>query len=87
MRTSSPKARMVPRPGDLVKAKIIEAGLSLADVAKETRIARSTLSDYLAGRIRNIHGQINIMLAFCELTGKTMTVRAFWGELTAREVS
>lgn len=86
-RNISTANQIIARPGDAVKAKIIGAGLSLSHVAARARIARSTLSDYLAGRTRNIHGQINIMMAFGDLTGKVVSMRDFWGELAAPEAA
>ncbi len=63
------------------------SGLLLQELAKAARIARSTLSDYLSGRIRNIYGQIRILDAFNKLSGEDLTLREFWGRLTAREAA
>jgi len=66
---------------------MVTAGLSLTAVARTARISKSTLSDYLAGRIRNASGQFNIMLAYCKLTGQVTTLKQFWGELLNRDVA
>jgi hypothetical protein len=66
----------------LVKARIIAAGLEMGDVARKAGKKRSTFSDYLAGRSRNIHGQILFVEAFNALTGQHLSVRDFWGDLT-----
>ena len=86
-RTSSSNPIRIPRPGAAVKARIVAAGLTQAQIAHKARIAKSTLSDYIAGRIRNIHGQIDIMLAFCDLSGQSLKVSEFWGELAAEEAA
>ena len=86
-RNSSDTRKILPPVGAHVKAKIIAAGLTLRQVAGRAGMAQSTLSDYLAGRIRNVHGQIDVLLAFTALTGESMTVREFWGSLTAEEAA
>ena len=85
-RTSANPEILVP-PGNSVKAKIIAAGLKLGQLAARARISPSTLSDYLAGRIRNVHGQFRIHRAFCNLTGGELTAREFWGKLLAKEAA
>jgi hypothetical protein len=42
-----------------------------------------TLTGYLQGRTRNIHGQIRIARAFCRLSGQRIRASEFWGELWA----
>lgn len=86
-RTTSARRSIVARPGDSVKARIIGAGLRCGDVATKAGLSNTTLSDYFAGRIRNIHGQISILMAFCSLSGQSLTVRQFWGALTAPEAA
>jgi transcriptional regulator with XRE-family HTH domain len=71
----------VPRSGDFVKAQIIAAGLTLADVSTKAGFARTTLSDYISGRIRTHDGQWRIWHAFCELSGRSPSLREFWGIL------
>ena len=86
-RTTSAITQILATPGHSVKGRIIASGLRLADLAEAAGIAASTLSDYLAGRIRNIHGQLSIMLAWCSLAGRQATLREFWGGLLARDVA
>jgi len=86
-RTNTPNQVIVPTPGDLVKGKIVSAGLQLTVVARTAKMAKQTLSDYLAGRIRNANGQFGIMCAYCKLTGKVTSLREFWGELLSRDVA
>lgn len=80
-RNSSVRRRIVPRPGHLVKARIIGSGITLTRLAGEAGMARSTLSDYLAGRIANISGQLRIYAAWCILADRHIGPRAFWGGL------
>jgi len=66
-RKTSANRRIIARPGSAVKARIINSGLLLGELAKAARIARSTLSDYLSGRTRNVYGQMRILNAFNRL--------------------
>ena len=84
-RTTSSNRKILPRPGDSVKAKIRAAGLSQRVLARRCRLSPSTLSDYLAGRLRNRVRQIDIWLSFKELTGRRTRLRSFWGDLLGRE--
>lgn len=86
-RKTSANHRILPAPGKLVKARIVGAGILLKDLARAARIQPSTLSDYLRGRISNIHRQIDIHQAFCKLTGTEIALREFWGDLLAREAA
>ncbi|HUT58076.1 MAG TPA: hypothetical protein VNA25_09540 [Phycisphaerae bacterium] len=86
-RKTSANRRIIARPGSAVKARIINSGLLLGELAKAARIARSTLSDYLSGRTRNVYGQMRILNAFNRLTDEQFTLREFWGRLTAREAA
>lgn len=86
-RTNSANRRILPAPGKLVKARIIGGGILLKDLARVAGMKPSTLSDYLSGRIRNVHGQIDIHGAFCKLTGTEVGLREFWGDLLAREAA
>ena len=86
-RTHSRAPEILPPPGAAVKARIIAAGLSMSIVAGRARIAKSTLSDYLSGRLRNVYTQIDVVMAFNALTGQTLSVREFWGPLTAEEAA
>ena len=86
-RKTSANRRIIARPGSAVKARIIRGGLLLGELANAARIARSTLSDYLSGRTRNIYGQMRILNAFNRLTDEQFTLREFWGRLTAREAA
>ena len=86
-RNTTTRQRIVARPGDRVKGRIIAAGISLGRLAEAARYSPQTLSDYLAGRNRNIHGQIEIALAFARLTGLTVTFDAFWGSLWAENAA
>jgi len=77
-------ARIIARPGHRVKARIIGAGLRMADVARAANLSQSSLSNYMAGRVRNPYVQVRIVIAFCELTKQTITVREFWGDLAPK---
>ena len=85
-RTYSGQKRRISRPGDLVKGRIVAAGLQLKQVAQRAGIARSTLSDYLADRIRSAGGQLKIYHAYCDLSGERPTLREFWGVLSHEEI-
>lgn len=86
-RRNSANHRILPAPGKLVKARIVAAGILLKDLARAACMKPSTLSDYLSGRIRNVHGQIDVHGAFCKLTGTEVGLREFWGKLLAREAA
>ncbi len=72
------------RDGQAVKGKIYAAGLTPLKVANRAGIARSTLSDYFAGRRRNPETQALILKAFNHLTGLRNTMLEFWGSLARR---
>jgi len=74
-------------PGRAVKARLVTAGITCRQLAAAARRSPQTVSDCLAGRNRNIHTQIEILLAYCQLTGETLSVREFWGALTAPEAA
>ncbi len=80
-------ANILCPPGLAVKAKIVAAGVTCRQLAAAARRSPQTVSDCLAGRNRNIHTQIEILLAYCQLTGEQMSVRQFWGALTAPEAA
>lgn len=63
------------------------SGLLLQELAKAAGIAASTLSDYLSGRTRNVYGQMRILNTFNRLADEQLTMREFWGRLTAREAA
>lgn len=79
--------RIVAPAGASVKSKIVGAGIPMRRLAAEIRMAPSTLSDYLAGRIRCADGQLTIWLAFRRLTGQTLSARALWGKLLSEEAA
>ena len=73
--------RMIPRPGDSVKARIIAAGLSMGRVAAQAKISRPDLSRQLNGTRTNRDTQLRIWDAFRRLTGSRCTLEGFWGDL------
>jgi len=83
MQTSSHSRSIVRQPGKFVKAQIVAAGLPLWRLARASSMASSTLSCYLSGRTRNIHGQIAIARAFRRLSGQRIPTAEFWGDLWA----
>jgi len=74
---------IISNPGAAVKGKIVSAGVKLGDLAEAANISRPALSNYLSGRRRNWRGQIAIWIGFLDLTGSTITLEEFWGELLA----
>ena len=81
MRTSSGDANIVCRETLSVKARFVNAGIRLRDVAAAVDIAPNTLSDYLAGRLRNWDVQLGIYLYYRTETGERIRVDDFWGSL------
>jgi len=84
-RKTSRRLKILPTPGQLVKAKIIGAGLSLSALARGAGIAPSTLSMYLSGDRADSGTQRNIWFAFRALTGIEIGLPAFWGPLLTRK--
>ena len=83
-RTSAETPARIPPAGLRVKARIIEAGITMAALARAANIAPNTLSDYIAGRCRRRETQMDIHWAFRQLTGVEITLVAFWGSLLGR---
>ena len=83
IRKSSAKT-ILPAPGAAVKGRVVAAGLALSLVAARAGFAKSTLSDYLAGRITSRHGQIRIAEAFGALTNQVISPIEFWDGLWRR---
>jgi len=77
--------RIIPRPGDSVKARIVGAGLSMGDIAAAAKISRPDLSKQLAGDRANRDTQLRIWDAYRRLTGSRVTLEGFWGELLREE--
>jgi len=68
--------------GLLIRAKFVLADLKFAEIADLAGITLTDLYDYLAGRNRNLQGQIAIFSAYAVLTGKYgLRLNKFWGEL------
>jgi hypothetical protein len=55
----------------------------LGDLAAAAGFSNPTLTGYLQGRTRNIHGQIRIVRAFRLLTSRRIPAADFWGDLWA----
>ena len=72
----------IPRPGDLVKARIVRAGIRLSVLAEEAGYTRGTMSDLLSGRNRSARGQRRVLEAFRAMTGTRVRADRFWGDLT-----
>ena len=70
-------------PGQSVKARISGAGIRLGYLAKAADMAQSTLTGYLNGQRRGIHGQLAIADAFRRLTRQRLDAAEFWGDLWA----
>ena len=73
--------------GNIVKGRIISAGLSLGDVCDAAGVSQTSLSDHLAGRRRSRTIQLRILWAFNHLAGQSLTLDEFWGPLAAKEVA
>jgi len=71
------------RPGHSVKARVSGAGLRLGVLAAAAGIAQSTLTGYLTGQRRGIHGQLAIADAFRKITRQRLDAAEFWGDLWA----
>lgn len=84
LRTCAVLPARIPPAGLRVKARIVEAGITMAALAAAAGIAPNTLSDYIAGRCRRRETQMDIHWAFRQLTGVEITLVAFWGSLLGR---
>jgi lambda repressor-like predicted transcriptional regulator len=71
----------IPPAGLRVKARIVEAGIAMGDLARAANIAPNTLSDYIAGRCRRRETQMDIHWAFRRLSGLEVSPETFWGTL------
>jgi len=87
LETTSRRPKILPTPGQRVKAKIIGSGLSLRALARGAGIAPSTLSNYLVGRRRDRNTQHDIWFAFRALTGQDLSIADFWGSLLSTEIA
>jgi len=81
------RRKIVPTAGQGVKGRIIAAGLKLEVLAKASGIAPSTLSNYLAGDLRDRDTQHDVWFAFRGLTGQELSISDFWGSLLNSEVA
>jgi len=90
MRKNSDNIRILGHPGQQVKAQIVAAGIKLADLAAASGMKPNTLSDYLAGRLRNVDRQFSIYTAFRRLSGQEPSgegFESFWGRLRGGRVA
>ena len=85
-RNTSHRLTIICRPGHSVKARIVAAGIRLGILAAISGVPKSSLSDELAGRRKNIHNQIKIARAFRKLSGQRITSAEFWGDLWAEKL-
>jgi len=70
------------RIGLAIRAKFVLADLKFREIADLAGITLADLHDYLAGRNRNLQGQIAIFSAYSVLSGKYgLRLNKFWGEL------
>ena len=82
------KRKRIPSGECSVKARIVEAGVKLGDVARRARISQPALTGYLSGRLRNPVTQLRILMAFLHLTRPNkITMSQFWGNLCAKEAA
>jgi len=74
---------MIARPGAAVKGRIVTAGIPIGVVARAAGFSACSLSEYLTGKRRNVHGQHKIAAAFRRLSGQYIPTPEFWGDLWA----
>ena len=70
-----------------VKAKIVSAGISLGDVARDAGCSNATITHYITGRLRNYRTQTAIWEAYCRLSGQKPSLKEFWGSLLNERIS
>ena len=78
---------IIATPGHVVKGKIITAGVSLGQLAKAANISRPAMSNLLAGISSKPAAQVVVWEAFCRLTGSSITLPEFWGELLSERMT
>ena len=78
---------IVARPGAAVKARIVAAGIPMKDLAREAGIHKSTLSDYISGRLASPETQTDIWICFRRLAVSEIGFEEFWGRLFKRRAS
>jgi transcriptional regulator with XRE-family HTH domain len=76
--------KLIARPSDFVKGRIVGAGLKLGDLAKAAGISQPSLSNYLRGIRSDRRVQVIIWDAFCQLTGSSIPLAEFWGEMLSQ---
>jgi len=74
---------MIARPGAAVKGRIVAASIPIGMVARAAGFSACSVSEYLTGKRRNVHGQHKIAAAFRRLSGQYIPTSVFWGELWA----
>ena len=79
--------KMLSRPGDPVKARIVGAGIQLGELAEAARISQPSLSNYLAGKRGSYRTQLRIWEAFRRLSGQRISMQRFWGELLSERIA
>lgn len=79
--------KIIPESGDLVKGRIVLAGIPMRRLAKEAGISSGTLSNYLAGRHSFLKTQMEIYFAFRRLSGSEISLADFWGELLSKRIA
>jgi len=89
-RKTSDNSIIIRGAAAVTKSKIVAEGIKLLDLAAAAHMAPSTLSDYIGGRLTNIHRRFDIYCAFCRLAGRRVTTpefAEFWGLIHARGVA
>ena len=81
------RREILPRPGDLVKSRIVGAGVKLGHLAAEAKISQPTLSKYISGGVSVPETQMVIWQAFCRMTRSEMTLADFWGALLSPRIA
>ena len=70
-----------------IDERIKYAGLSRTELAIAAGMGNHGLANQIAGRMRTIDRQLEILRAFNRLSGQTLTLREFWGDLVAEEAA
>jgi len=69
------------RAGGEVKGQIYAAGLRLLDVAAAAGVSPTNLTQHIQCRRTSHAAKVKIWRAFCRLTGQSVSIEEFWGDL------
>jgi len=66
---------------------VVAAGIPFGVLAKAAGLSAPSLSQYLAGTIRNERRRRDIYIAFRSLSGSTVSFEEFWGDMLSERIA